>query len=159
MPRGASKLHGALRVGFVHVQRRFDVHRRGERVSDDNDFGDVREGRARVRVRIGIDAVHRRRVQRRSVLHQRVHCRVQSVRNGGRADVRNAIQWVHRMGKCGGLSRHGTGLQRGRILRSIDPVFELPSQRGGYDKLRSGKRELLHEFGGDGGDVRADVHH
>jgi hypothetical protein len=152
MPRGAPKLHGALRVGFVHVQRRFELHGGGGRVSHDVDIGDVREGRAGVLLRVSIDAVHQRCVQRGSVLHERVHKRSQTVCDGRGGDMRHAIEWVHRMGSRGGLSRDGTDVQRGRKLRNVDGA-ELRSERGGNNELRSGERELLHEPRSYGRDV------
>ena len=152
--RRAPKLHDKRRAGRVHVQREFDVHGRGERVSDDVHLGDLREGRAGVLLRIGFNDLRQRRVQRWSLLHQRVHDPGRSVRDGRARDVRDAIQRVHRMGKSGGVRGGDAELQR----RSVRNAAELPSERGGYDELRGGERELLHELGGAGGDVRPDVH-
>jgi hypothetical protein len=152
--RRAPKLHDKRWGDRVRVQRECDVRGRGECVRDDVHLGDLRAGRAGVLLRVNIDDVPQRGMQRRSVLHQRVHDRSRPVRDGAR-DVRDAKQRVHRMGESGGLPGGDAVLQR----RSMHgDAGELPSERGGNDELRSGERELLHESGGDGGNVRPDVY-
>ena len=152
--RRTPELHDKRRGGGVHVQREFDVHGRREGVRDNVHLGDLREGRARVHLRVSIDAFHQWRMQRRSVLHQPVHDRSGSVRDGRARDVRDAAQRVRRMGKCGGVPGGHAELQ----CRRMRDAGELSSQRRGHDDLRSGKRELLHESGGDGGNVRPDIY-
>ncbi len=110
--RRASELHDKRWGGGVHLQRRRDLHGLGERVRDDVHLGDLRDGRAGVLLRVSIDAVQQRRMQCRSVLHQRVHDRSRSVRDGRARDVRDAIQRVHRLGNCGGVPGGYAVLQR-----------------------------------------------
>lgn len=152
--RRAPKLRDKRRGRGVHVQRECDVHGGGERVRDGIHFGDLRDGRARVPLRVGIDAVHEWRMQRRRLLRQPVHDRNGSVRDGRARDVHDAVQRVRRMGKCGGMPGGDAELQ----CRRVRNAGELRSECRGYDDLWSRERELLHESGGDGGNVRPDVH-
>ncbi len=68
--------------------------------------------------------------------------------------MRDASQWVHGMGQSGSLLGGDAELQRG----SVRNAAELSGERSRQDELRSGQRELLHESGGAGRDLRPNVH-
>jgi hypothetical protein len=84
-----------------------------------------------------------------------VHGRSNPVRaHGRRRDVRDATQWMRRMGSSDGLPAGDSELQRGAVRLAA----ELPSQRSGHDKLWREQRELLRESGGGWRRVLPDVH-
>jgi hypothetical protein len=149
---GSSDLH--VGGGRVVPMQSYRVHAGGNRVPGRADGHDMRGGRERLPLRRVDDDMHRARVVRRRVaegglLHQRVHGRNESVRDGRRRDVRDAIQWMHGMGKCDAMPRGDAELQR----RGVRHAAELPGQRHGYDELWGEQRELLHEPASDGRDV------
>lgn len=78
--RNPPDLHWNGRLGGLRVQQRPGVQLRGKRMRQPFDLGNLREGRAGMLLPVdGTDGVHQRRLQRRRLLHQRVHERDQRV--------------------------------------------------------------------------------
>ncbi len=75
-------MHGGCGVCGVHVQVGSGLQRSGECLRECIAARDVHDGRAGMRLSIGNDALHERRVQCGGVLHERMLERGDAVSNG-----------------------------------------------------------------------------
>jgi hypothetical protein len=126
--RDPPELHGYGGGGCVHLQRRFCVQNRGNDVRELGDPGDVLDRRAGLRIRVSCVALYQWRMQRRSMLQQRMHAGSNVVRQWPAGHLHARRQRLHGLRHASALRTppelHGAG-GGGRLHVRHRPCLQL----------------------------------